>query len=78
MKVVAYVGTSIYIIRCSSSFEPGVWQVEADPWCRSVIESRIIDGFAERAKIHHDIVGWMPDSQSILARGITGGWPCQA
>lgn len=55
--------------------------MEADPYCRKVIEQRAKEGFVPQAPLFEDICCFkMSDlkDQDLDPDGIMGGWPCQA
>ena len=53
-------------------------QVEADPFCRKVLQARMDEGSLPSCPLVCDVVGYKPTGPACGAEAVTAGFPCQA
>ena len=52
-------------------------EVEANPFCQSVLRARMMDGLLPKAPIESDILEFHPTGPYLESVGLTAGFPCQ-
>lgn len=53
-------------------------QVEADPYCRAVLQARMAEGSLPTCPLVCDVVGYNPSGPACKADAVVAGFPCQA
>lgn len=53
-------------------------EVERDPFCQTILRTRMMEGALEQAPIHGDIRSFRPSGPALAAETMTAGFPCQA